>query len=617
MKKITLTSFVLALLFSSLNLNTLFAQAVLREISLKQQVEKSSLIIEGKVISKQSFWDAKHHNIYTANTVKVYKVFKGQHINTIEVITPGGSVGFQAQRVSPSLELRNGDIGVFMLYDNNVAFSTENKSANKRFKPYSSVQGFYKYNVGEDVAVNPFSAKRGISNSFYNEIKSYTKLKYIEVSKFEVKEKSMSTNQKKNVLALGITSFSSVPTPATAGTKTVLTITGTDFGGTKGKVGFSDANDGGATFIDALDTQVLTWGNTEITVEIPSDAGTGKIRVTHDDTSTVVSASDLTITYAELNVISSFWSVGGATDYAYETRHIDDPESPASGGYTWEMFTDFFADTEVTGAKASFERALETWRCETKVNWEISGSATTVDVIASDGTNVIRFDNGDEGMGGLPDGVLGRCTSRLSGCGDLDDPDSAIYHVTELDIVFDDVTSWETGPSLATGSDVDFESVALHELGHGHQLGHVIESTGAVMHYALSAAENIRTLTVDDIAGAGDVHSRSTTIDACLQDVMVDYDTSGCALSISENELGNAIKVFPNPASGKFYISNASFINLEKVIIYDISGRLISENDISNTSRIKTITLGNVSKGMYFVSIYSENTVITKKIILE
>ncbi|RLD29098.1 MAG: hypothetical protein DRI75_04425, partial [Bacteroidetes bacterium] len=103
----------------------------------------------------------------------------------------------------------------------------------------------------------------------------------------------------------------------------------------------------------------------------------------------------------------------------------------------------------------------------------------------------------------------------------------------------------------------------------------------------------------------------------CGTTSMTDYDTSGCALSVGENELSSVITVFPNPTNGEFYISNASFINLEKVVIYDISGRLISKHDISNTSRIKTIPLNNVSKGMYFVSIYSENAVVTKKIILE
>jgi Secretion system C-terminal sorting domain/IPT/TIG domain len=599
MKKITCINFVLILLFYLSSFENLSAQVGLVEISLQKQIEASSLVVEGKVISKQSFWDVNHHNIYTTNTVEVYKVFKGVRLETIEVITPGGTVGLNAESVSPSLKLRKGDIGVFMLHDNNIAFAAKDESANKRFKPYSSVQGFYKYNITTNIAANPFTVRQGVSDSFYNEIRSFTKLNYIEVSQFDIKKKNIKSKQKKNA-AHAITSF--LPTTSTAGTASVLTITGTGFGAVQGKVGFSDADDGGATFIDALDTQVLTWTDTEITVEIPSGAGTGTIRVTHDDASTTVSAGVLTITYAQLNVEGDF----GFGVLAYPVQHVDDN---TTGGYTWEMFTDFDTDTEVPGAKASFLRALETWRCTTKVNW-IVGSVSAIDVIAGDGTNIVRFDNGTE----LGAGVLGRCTSRYTGCGI---PGGVEWYVEELDIVFDDGVTWETGPPLATTGEIDFESVALHELGHGHQLGHVIEGTGAVMHFALSSAENIRTLTAGDIAGAGDVHSRSTTLTPCGTTSMTDYDTSGCALSVSENELSSVITVFPNPANGEFYISNSSFINLEKVIIYDISGRLISTHDISDGLNIKTIPLNNVSRGMYFVSIYSENAVITKKIILE
>lgn len=622
MKSITQSGNAISIVLFFLIFNTSFSQGALREIPLKQQIEKSSLIIEGEVISKHSFWDANHHNIYTSNTVKVYKVFKGQSIGTIAVITPGGAVGFEAETVSPSLKLHKGDIGVFMLNENKVPFSAENKSSNPRFRPYSSVQGFYRYNTDTDVAANPFSVKRGISDSFYKEIMTHARSNYIEVTPFDIKRKTSNSNQKKNAFAPGSITF--LPTTSTAGTASVLTISGTGFGAIKGIVGFSNADDGGATFIDALDTQVLTWGDTEITVKIPTDAGTGPIKVTNDDTSSGTSAGDLTITYAELNAVDDFYSVGEATDYAYETRHIDDPDTSGSGGYTWEMFTDFFDDFEKPGAKASFERALDTWRCETDVNWIVSGSATTVDVVASDGTNVVRFDNGDEGAGGLPDGVLGRCTSRWSSCGFLDDPDSGNYWVSELDIQFDDDTSWETGPPLATGSDFDFESVALHELGHGHQLGHVIEGTGAVMHYALSAAENIRTLTAGDIAGAGDVHSRSTTIrispptiEDCGEAVMTDYAGACPPLGISEFELNAMISLYPNPNKGTFFIDKTSSLNLVKVVVYDISGRLLSEHDVSDTSNTKTINLRSASSGIYFANIHSDFGIITKKLIVE
>ena len=67
----------------------------------------------------------------------------------------------------------------------------------------------------------------------------------------------------------------------------------------------------------------------------------------------------------------------------------------------------------------------------------------------------------------------------------------------------------------------------------------------------------------------------------------------------------------------EFYINKESSINLEKVVIYDISGRLISEHDISNPSNTKTIKIPNASKGVYFVNIHSDLAVITRKIVLD
>ena len=212
--------------------------------------------------------------------------------------------------------------------------------------------------------------------------------------------------------------ISFAPGSISAGTQSILTITGTGFGtgGPNGSkyVEFENADDGGATWIQPIPSEYTSWTNTQIQVEVPTDAGTGKIRVTNGSTDTWAGA-DLTVTFAYLNVTS-----GGLT---YQPDLIDDD---GFGGYTWRMFTDFDANAP---AKASFERALETWRCNTYVNWDI-GSVTGVDVVASDGVNIVRMDNGGE----LPAGVLGRCTSRWTGC----NVGGWEWWVYELDIVFDE-----------------------------------------------------------------------------------------------------------------------------------------------------------------------------------
>ena len=75
------------------------------------------LIAEGKVIEKKSFWNNEHTMIYTANTIEVYKLFKGNLVEkSIEVITEGGGVGNQYIETSDLLNLDQGQTGIFFCY---------------------------------------------------------------------------------------------------------------------------------------------------------------------------------------------------------------------------------------------------------------------------------------------------------------------------------------------------------------------------------------------------------------------------------------------------------------------------------------------------------------------
>ena len=50
-----------------------------------------------------------------------------------------------------------------------------------------------------------------------------------------------------------------------------------------------------------MDSQVLSWTDSQITVEVPSLAGTGNIRITDNAADTGFSSSNLTVSYALLN----------------------------------------------------------------------------------------------------------------------------------------------------------------------------------------------------------------------------------------------------------------------------------------------------------------------------
>jgi hypothetical protein len=168
--------------------HTLIAQGLLYEVPMNQQVQASSQIVEGKVVSKESFWDVNHQKIYTVNTIAVYKVFKGQTLSTINVVTQGGIVGLHIVDVNPSLRLDEGDIGVFMPYDNFIQLEAQ-KAFNPMFLPYSGPQGFYAYNLLDNKVRNPFYLKNSVSDNFYNELTGLTKLSITEVSSFNINEK--------------------------------------------------------------------------------------------------------------------------------------------------------------------------------------------------------------------------------------------------------------------------------------------------------------------------------------------------------------------------------------------------------------------------------------------
>src|SRR5262249_24993888 len=142
---------------------------------------------------------------------------------------------------------------------------------------------------------------------------------------------------------------------------------------------------------------------------------------------------------------------------------------------------------------AAIQRAMDTWTCATNVNWNISSTPTSTDVVASDGLNVIRFDNGSE----LSPGVLGVGTSYWSYTFGSSEN---YWKATEMDITIDDGTNWNYGPAAPNVSQYDLESVLLHELGHLHQFNHVI-NTAAVMHFSISNGTMKRTLLSTDING--------------------------------------------------------------------------------------------------------------------
>lgn len=181
MNKILL--FFIALILISTDLS-----AQLQAVPLEQRVENSSLVFEGKVLRKSSFWDTDRKHIYTSNLVSVYKVFKGELSNAIvEVITIGGIVGNQMEKVSYGLELQEGSVGVFTCIPNNTKLATSSK--NLRLRPYAEIQGFIRYDLTTGTARDVFKVYKNVSGEIYPALQKLTHSNYKVMNKADFKIK--------------------------------------------------------------------------------------------------------------------------------------------------------------------------------------------------------------------------------------------------------------------------------------------------------------------------------------------------------------------------------------------------------------------------------------------
>ena len=406
------------------------------------------------------------------HTISTYKKFKGKSKSTFKVVTKGGRVGNQYQITSSAANLYIGLSGTFFL----KKFRDKIAITDQLHELVGAVQGAVKYDRRTGKASDVFKKYTSKEGDLYTEIQKATGSNLVEVAQETNILSNKNVTYSSKLLANPII-YSFSPLTATAGTQTTLTITGNNFGTEQGTISFANANDGGASMVSAVDSEIVSWSNTVIEVEIPYLAGTGTIEITNSDGSSHETTVPLTITYSHNNLDNS------GTILPLALQDID-----GNGGYTFAYHTDFNS----SDAKPYFEEAFELWNCESNINFTF-GDTSTIDESVSDGINIVRFDNGSE----LSSGVLGSVTTRFTTyCGTTNR-----VKVDEMDITWNDDTNWYYGSGSPSSSQYDFKTAALHELGHAHQLSHVIDED-VVMHYSLGPGEVKYTLSENDIDGA-------------------------------------------------------------------------------------------------------------------
>lgn len=499
MKLIRNIAYCLAFMFTCLST----ANAQLYKIDLDSKINKASLIVEGRVTEQHSFWNDEHTIIYTANKLKIYKLFKGRLITKeVEVLTQGGSVGNTCLVVSDVLQLQKDERGIFFLYENALKLRSP-LTKNILYNVYSSAQGFLRYDETGTTAFAPFATYQNIQQSLYNVIKQHTGLqeKIVDTS-FKLSTGVVSNGTTGAV----ISSFS--PAMINAGAlndpdNNILTINGSGFGSNpSGSAGikFKDGNNDNANpdyKIAYNSPYIISWTDSKIMVNVPGRAGTGKFAVVQSDGTAVTSATDMQVFFAVLN---AEFNSGGKT-FALEPRLMNTDDA---GGYTVQYSTNTAGggkDFTTSPASQTFQRALTTWKEITGANIKI-GSPTTVQKVADDNINLVVFDNNNTGHDKMADGVLESTYSWFSAC------TQGLQILTAQKTGFDILirnngvslgqnVSFEYGPCFPATGSYDLEMIILHEIGHALNLAHInddYENGGGgyptinpskLMHYAI------------------------------------------------------------------------------------------------------------------------------------
>jgi hypothetical protein len=541
------------LLYCILGLLVFNAPAMLRSqcmmipLGIDQHFQDCELVAEGEVTGIRAFETDNLDFIFTAYQIRLTKIFKGQCTSdTLEIVEVGGTVGSRLIRAIPAVELRLGETGTFFLRDFNQDRVRQVAFPFPTYRAFANKQSVYSYNFRDQLVSGVFDQ--------YPLGNWYARLENISHTPYQVIGPLTIPSFPSQRMMATISGFT--PSSISAGTYSALTINGSGFGATMGTstVQFKAASDPNSNWFSATPIHIQSWSNTQIVVWVPAEAGTGEIQVVVGGTPTT-STQILTVLFNEFN----FEYLIPPTTWLIQCHHQNDN---GMGGYTFNYQTEFNANA---AARSSFERALDSWRCATDINWVI-GPTTAIDVTAEDGSNVIRWDDANE----LDPNTAGQVFFYENLCFS---PDYTSQHIREIDIRFNDALpaplTWEFGPGNPSMTEIDFETVAVHELGHAHLLGHVINSA-LVMHRQVDVGQVKRNLGASDIAGGNDVLERSFDYPGyCSQTPMTHYRNikyvdhtatgieSGDVWGQAYKELQDALVL--NTCTDTIYIANGTY----------------------------------------------------------
>lgn len=466
-----------------------FAQCALEEISLSQKTAEATYIFDGIVTDAHVFWDNDHSHIITQYTVENKRSIKGDLAKYVSILQVGGQIGETIERVTPSMAL---EIGTKALFFADVTQLIAAPASLPALELYAGAQGVVLYDQSGEIATDLFRQYNRPNRQIYQPIAQQLGITLPKMPAYTPTAVAKQQEQQVAVIA-GIN-----PTTVAAGMNQIITITGSGFGTLSGNatVEFRNPDYFGlsVSYQSVSPAHIVSWSDSQIQVRVPgkdlqsgkAGAGSGFIRLVTSDGSFSTSSVALDVVYNKANI---------------NLREVDLVNDNAAGGYSFRLNTDFNANAD---RAAAFKRALDTWECQSNVNFVVATQTTITNCPSNNGINTIAMDNACS----LPSGTLSQTTQWFTVCANGD------AFLSEMDIIFSSATNWNYTSNATTSTKKDFETIALHELGHAIGMGHVL-GFGKLMYPALSNAYDNRMPDDDALSCVHRIVAHSSQNNSC------------------------------------------------------------------------------------------------------
>ncbi|TGE14538.1 hypothetical protein [Hymenobacter elongatus] len=163
---------------------------VSHEVKLPQLTQQASLIVEGRPTAFRSFWNREHTSIYTATTIEVYRVFKGEVTGSnVELITYGGWVGETGMSSTTNVKLDEHTVGLFFLKPSQQPSEGSTLASNQVGELAYGQQGFIRYSgdqAEQYAAFSKFRVYPDVEKSLYVLLQQETGKVYRTKKAFDV-----------------------------------------------------------------------------------------------------------------------------------------------------------------------------------------------------------------------------------------------------------------------------------------------------------------------------------------------------------------------------------------------------------------------------------------------